>query len=143
MEVKMISQSLISLFFMMLNASIISIKIFLLTLILGLTLGLIVAFGRMSKIKVIREPIKIYLLIMRGTPLILQLFFFFYFPFFIFGFTLPHHFICHFHHCTFKNIIHIIYTHSLPYPCPSLPQPLAQFSLILLSNLFLTQPFFS
>ena len=39
----------------------------------------------MSKIKVIRWPVQVYLLIMRGTPLMLQLMFFFYGPFYIFG----------------------------------------------------------
>jgi polar amino acid transport system permease protein len=68
---------------------IVTLKIFLLTLIFGLPLGLIVSFGRMSKLYIINIPIRFYLLIMRGTPLILQLFFVFYFPFFVFGTNLP------------------------------------------------------
>jgi polar amino acid transport system permease protein len=68
---------------------IVTLKIFLLTLIFGLPLGLIVSFGRMSKLYIINIPIRFYLLIMRGTPLILQLFFVFYFPFFVFGTSLP------------------------------------------------------
>ncbi|MGB8452571.1 MAG: amino acid ABC transporter permease [Anaerocolumna sp.] len=71
------------------SASLVTIKIFVLTLIFGLPLGLIVSFGRMSKHILINGPVRFYLLIMRGTPLILQLFFFFYFPHFIFGNTLP------------------------------------------------------
>lgn len=71
------------------EASLITIKIFVLTLVFGLPLGLIVSFGRMSKHILINGPIRFYLLIMRGTPLILQLFFFFYFPHFVFGATLP------------------------------------------------------
>ncbi len=85
----MTQEALLNLFRFMCEASFITIKIFSLTLIFGLPLGLIVSFGRMSKVTLINAPIKLYLLIMRGTPLILQLFFFFYFPFYIFGSTLP------------------------------------------------------
>ncbi|MDF2801317.1 MAG: amino acid transporter rane protein family [Anaerocolumna sp.] len=85
----MTQEALLKLFRFMCDASFTTIKIFALTLIFGLPLGLIVSFGRMSKLIIINAPIKLYLLIMRGTPLILQLFFFFYFPFYIFGSTLP------------------------------------------------------
>ena len=50
-----------------------TIQIFLLTLIFSLPLGLLVAFGRMSGCKVIRIISKIYISIMRGTPLMLQI----------------------------------------------------------------------
>lgn len=52
--------------------------IFFLTLVFGLTLGLILALGRMTKFKIIQLPIRFYLLIMRGTPLILQLYGFYF-----------------------------------------------------------------
>lgn len=78
-----------NLFKIMCSSSITTLKIFFLTLLFGLPLGLIVSFGRMSKYKVIQWPVRFYLLIMRGTPLILQLFFFFYFPYFIFHSMLP------------------------------------------------------
>ena len=48
--------------------------LFFLTLIFGLILGMIIAKGRMSKLLIIQMPIRFFLLIMRGTPLILQLF---------------------------------------------------------------------
>jgi polar amino acid transport system permease protein len=54
--------------------------IFGLTLLGSLPLGLLVAFGRMSKIKPIQWIIKIYISIMRGTPLMLQLMVVFYGP---------------------------------------------------------------
>lgn len=85
----MTTEIIINLFKVMLEASLTTMKVFVLTLIFGLPLGLIVSFGRMSKIKLIQWPIRFYLLIMRGTPLILQLFFFFYFPYYIFDSTLP------------------------------------------------------
>ena len=55
-----------------------SLEIFFLTLLFSLPLGLILCLGRMSKLKVIQLPVKLYLLIMRGTPLMLQLVFIFY-----------------------------------------------------------------
>lgn len=50
-----------------------SIMIFCLTLIFSLPLGLLVSFGRMSKNFIIRTVVKVYISIMRGTPLMLQL----------------------------------------------------------------------
>ncbi|QHQ59819.1 ABC transporter permease subunit [Anaerocolumna sedimenticola] len=85
----MTQETLLELFKIMGAASLVTIKIFVLTLVFGLPLGLIVSFGRMSKHILITGPIRFYLLIMRGTPLILQLFFFFYFPHYVFGDTLP------------------------------------------------------
>jgi polar amino acid transport system permease protein len=51
-----------------------SLHIFFFTLVFSLPLGLIVALGRMSKRKWISAPVGFYILIMRGTPLMLQLF---------------------------------------------------------------------
>ena len=48
-------------------------EIFFVTLILSLPLGLLVCWGRMSKIPVIRWIVSAYISIMRGTPLMLQL----------------------------------------------------------------------
>ena len=62
----------------MLEASGATLGIFFLTLLFSLPLGLLLAFGRMSKLKVVNIPVKIYILVMRGTPLMLQLMFVFY-----------------------------------------------------------------
>ncbi|NLG93285.1 MAG: amino acid ABC transporter permease, partial [Clostridiales bacterium] len=62
----------------MLEATLMSLRIFFVTLIFSLPLGLLVAKGRMSKIAVINLPVRLYILLMRGTPLMLQLLFFFY-----------------------------------------------------------------
>ncbi|MEF2919190.1 MAG: amino acid ABC transporter permease [Acutalibacteraceae bacterium] len=62
----------------MLEGTVVSLEIFFLTLLFSLPLGLILCLGRMSKIKVIQLPVKLYLLIMRGTPLMLQLVFIFF-----------------------------------------------------------------
>ena len=52
---------------------VVSVEIFFLTLLFSLPLGLVVAFGRMSKNAVVRTVTKVYISIMRGTPLMLQL----------------------------------------------------------------------
>ncbi len=62
----------------MLEATLMSLRIFFITLIFSLPLGLLVAKGRMSKVKIVNLPVKLYILLMRGTPLMLQLLFFFY-----------------------------------------------------------------
>ena len=58
-------------------------KIFGLTLLMALPLGLIISFGSMSKIKIIKYPIKTLIWIIRGTPLMLQLILFGFGPGFI------------------------------------------------------------
>lgn len=63
----------------------VSIEIFLATLVFSLPLGLVVAFGRMSKIKIIQWITKAYISIMRGTPLMLQLMVVYFGPYYIFG----------------------------------------------------------
>ena len=59
--------------------------IFFLTLLFSLPLGLIVAFLRMSKIKPLRWIAQVYISILRGTPLMLQLLAVTYGPFYLFG----------------------------------------------------------
>jgi len=65
-----------------------SVKIFTLTLLFSLPLGLFVAFGRMSKNLLLRNFVRLYISIMRGTPLILQLMVIYFGPFYIFNITL-------------------------------------------------------
>lgn len=64
---------------------IVSIEIFALTLLFSLPLGLIVSFGRMSKNVIIRWITKVYISIMRGTPLMLQLLVVYFGPYYVFG----------------------------------------------------------
>ena len=56
-----------------------TLRIFLLTLVFSLPLGMLVALGRMSRCKLVSLPIRFYILIMRGTPLMLQLFTIYFF----------------------------------------------------------------
>ena len=63
----------------------VSIQIFAVTLVFSLPLGMIVAFGRMSKNKIISLLVKFYISVMRGTPLMLQLMVVYYGPYYLFG----------------------------------------------------------
>lgn len=56
----------------------ITLSVFFITLILSIPLGVIIAFLRLSKNKIISKIANIYILIMRGTPLLLQLVFVFF-----------------------------------------------------------------
>jgi polar amino acid transport system substrate-binding protein len=62
-----------------------TLAIFVLTLVFSMPLGLLVAFVRMSKLKPVQWIAKIYISIMRGTPLMLQLLVVFFGPYYVFG----------------------------------------------------------
>ena len=65
----------------MLEGSVTTVEIFVITLIVALPLGLPIALGSNSRFKPLSFLCKIYVWIFRGTPLMLQLWiFFFYFP---------------------------------------------------------------
>ncbi len=66
----------------------ISIQIFVVTLVFSLPLGLIVAFGRMSKNRLLQTIVKFYISVMRGTPLMLQLMVVYFGPYYLFGLKL-------------------------------------------------------
>jgi polar amino acid transport system permease protein len=70
----------------MLKGAGVSLEIFFLTLLFSLPLALPVTFGRMSHNAVIRSVTTFYLLIMRGTPLILQLIFIYFAPKYLYAF---------------------------------------------------------
>lgn len=68
----------------MAGGMLISVEIFFCTLIFSLILGLFVAFGRMSKHFIVRFPTKVFISVMRGTPLMLQLLVIYFGPWFMF-----------------------------------------------------------
>jgi polar amino acid transport system permease protein len=68
----------------MLGGTLVSVEIFFLTLILSVPLALPVALGRMSKNRFVRVPVNLYILVMRGTPLILQIIFVYFAPYYLF-----------------------------------------------------------
>lgn len=63
----------------LMRGTVISISLFALTLVLSLPLGIPIALGENSKITPIRWICKAYVYVFRGTPLMLQLFFFYFF----------------------------------------------------------------
>ena len=60
-------------------------SIFGLTLVLALPLGLIISFGTMSRFAPVKNTFKTIVWIIRGVPLMLQVFIVFYVPGFVFG----------------------------------------------------------
>ncbi|MDG3132439.1 amino acid ABC transporter permease [Streptococcus suis] len=62
----------------LLNGAIISLQVFVLVLVLSLPLGAVVAFLMQIKFKPLQWLLNFYVLIMRGTPLLLQLIFVYY-----------------------------------------------------------------
>ncbi|MBP5180317.1 MAG: amino acid ABC transporter permease [Clostridiales bacterium] len=62
-----------------------TLGIFFLTLLFSIPLGLLVARGRMSKNKIVSGIIRVYISIMRGTPLMLQLLLVYFGPYYIFA----------------------------------------------------------
>lgn len=62
----------------MVSGSIVTIEIFIVVILFSIPLGLITTFLYISKNKFISKITALYILIMRGTPLMLQLFFFYY-----------------------------------------------------------------
>jgi len=66
-----------------------SVVIFVLTLVFSLPLGLLISFCRRSKNFIIRMITKFYISIMRGTPLMLQLYVVYFGPYYVFHIQLP------------------------------------------------------
>ena len=60
-------------------------SIFGLTLLFALPLGLVISFGSMSKLTPLRYIVRVIVWMVRGVPLMLQIFIIFYVPGFIFG----------------------------------------------------------
>lgn len=56
----------------------VTLQVFILTLVLSIPLGVIVSLGRLSKNKILNKVTGFYVLIMRGTPLLLQIVFIFF-----------------------------------------------------------------
>ena len=75
----------------LLKGLLVSTEIFFLTLFFALPLGLLVALGRMSGNVLIRNVFRVYISVMRGTPLMLQLFVWFFGPYYLFGIGVLRH----------------------------------------------------
>ena len=66
-----------------------SVFLFLFTLLISLPLGLVTCFATMSKFKPLSWLSQAVVLVLRGTPLMLQIFVIFYVPGLLFGFQWP------------------------------------------------------
>ncbi|MBQ9155219.1 MAG: amino acid ABC transporter permease [Eubacterium sp.] len=62
-----------------------NIELFVITLVLALPLGLVITFLSTSKFKPLKYVMKVYIWVIRGTPLMLQLFVILYAPGLLFG----------------------------------------------------------
>ena len=69
----------------LLDGFLLNIELFAVTLVLSLPLGLVVSFGTMSRFKPLSLLVRLYVYIMRSTPLMLQLAVVFYLPGIVFG----------------------------------------------------------
>jgi len=67
-----------------------SVLLFVLTLLISLPLGLLVCFGRMSRNVVLRTIVKVFISILRGTPLMLQLIVVYFAPYYVLGIKISH-----------------------------------------------------
>ncbi len=62
----------------MLDGTVLTLQMFLVTIILSLPIGLMLALGRISRFRALKSGIGVYIWIFRGTPLMLQLLFVYY-----------------------------------------------------------------
>ncbi|MEE3458051.1 MAG: amino acid ABC transporter permease [Lachnospiraceae bacterium] len=62
--------------------------IFFLTILFSMPLGMIIMFLRRSRFFIVREITKLYIAIMRGTPLMLQLLMWYFGPYYLFGMSI-------------------------------------------------------
>lgn len=67
--------------------------LFVITLVGAIPLGLLITFGTMSKIKPIKWIMKVFVWVIRGTPLMLQLFVVLYVPGLLFGMPMRNRFL--------------------------------------------------
>ncbi len=65
-----------------------TLGIFFLTLIFSMPLGFLITFGRMSRFRIISGITRVFISIMRGTPLMLQLMVVYFFPYYLFGLSI-------------------------------------------------------
>lgn len=70
---------------MLAQGFLVTLEIFGLTLLGSIPLGILVAMGRLSKCKPLSVVLGIYISLMRGTPLMLQMFAVFFLPYYGFG----------------------------------------------------------
>ena len=71
-------ERLLKLLQILLEGAAVTVQVFALTLLFSLPLGVLVSVGRMSKRWYISKPVSLYIYVMRGTPLMLQVMFIYF-----------------------------------------------------------------
>ena len=69
----------------------VSVEIFVFTLLISLPLGFLVALGRLSKSRALSTALQVYVSVVRGTPLMLQIMFVYFAPYIFFKLPLSHY----------------------------------------------------
>ena len=69
----------------LLQGLVLTLEIFVVTLVGALPLGIVVALGRMSRCRPVAALVRLYISVMRGTPLMLQLMAIMFCPYYLFG----------------------------------------------------------
>lgn len=69
----------------------VSVQIFVFTLLIALPLGFLIAFGRMSRLRTVAAAFRVFISIVRGTPLMLQIIFVYFSPYILFGLPLSNY----------------------------------------------------
>ena len=72
----------------LLQGLVVSVEIFVFTLLISLPLGIPLALARMSKNRVVSGTVAVWISIVRGTPLMLQIIFVYFSPYILFGMPL-------------------------------------------------------
>lgn len=71
-------QALVKYYPFFIPAALMTLKVTILGILVGVTLGLVTAFARISEKKILNIPARLYIYLVRGTPLLLQLLFLYY-----------------------------------------------------------------
>ena len=69
----------------------VSVEIFILTLLIALPLGFVIALGRLSRNRLVAAALRVYISVVRGTPLMLQIMFVYFAPYILFRLPLSHY----------------------------------------------------
>ena len=69
----------------------VSVEIFVFTLLLALPLGFVVALGRLARNRLLAATLRVYISVVRGTPLMLQIMFVYFAPYILFKLPLSHY----------------------------------------------------
>lgn len=70
-------------FLLLLKGATVTVKVFLITLVCSIPMGMIVASLRMSRFWILNIPARIFIVVLRGTPLMLQIMFTYFGPAFM------------------------------------------------------------